>query len=278
MIESARTTTYLEHDEIRFACESVGEGRPLVLLHGLGGNRAGALELADPAPGWRRVAIDQRGHGETEPVGPDSGYNFETMAADLHALLPRLDVNHAVIAGVSMGASVALRFALDHPDLVNALILVRPAWIETPATENLEPYVAISGLLRTIPVAEALAALEASETYRRVRSVSPHAGETLRSEVTSPRAVECAVRLDRMPRSVPFADRAELRAVTCPTLVVGCDRDPLHPLEYAQIWAGLIPDAKFQLVASSADDVPQHRRDVRWAIADHLARLDQAPH
>lgn len=274
MIDPTATPAFLEHNGIRFARQATGPGEPLVLLHGLGGDRSGALELADDVVGWQRIAHDQRGHGDTEPVGPEASYDFGVFAADLLALLDDLGAGRAVVVGVSMGAGVALRFALDHPERTRALVLVRPAWIEVPLTENLAPYVEIAGSLRSMPTGEAIAAFQSSDQYKRVLSVSRHAGESLLSQFTRPKAVERAVRLDRMPRSVPFSDPAELSLLTRPTLVVGCPRDPLHPLDFAETWARLIPGASLELVSSSADDVLRHRREVRGAITGALRRLN----
>ena len=207
-------------------------------------------------------------------MGPEAAYDFSVFAADLLAHLDDLGVERAVVAGVSMGAAVALRFALDHPERTRALALVRPAWIEVPMTDNLTPNVEVARLLRSLPAAQARAAFEASDDYRRVSAVSPHAGQSLLSQFTRPQAVERSVRLDRMPRSVPYRDPRELGAIASPTLVIACRRDPLHPVEFAETWAGLIPGARLEFVISSADDVARHRQDVRAAISTVLHALD----
>ena len=136
-----------ERDGIRFAFERRSTGRPMVLLHGLGGDRSGGFDLADTRLRWQRLALDQRGHGDTEPVGPETGYSFEVFASDVLALLDNEDVNAAVVVGVSMGSAVALRLALDHPRRVKGLALVRPAWTHEPLTENLVPNIEVAGLL-----------------------------------------------------------------------------------------------------------------------------------
>ncbi len=264
---------HFEHAGIRFAASMDGTGAALVLLHGLGGDRSGAFELADPVPGWRRLALDQRGHGETEPVGPESSYKFEVFAADLIAFLDTVEENSVVVLGVSMGSAVALRLALENPDRVLGLVLVRPAWIHEPMTENLIPNVEIARLLRLMPAAEALAAYESSEAYARIRAVSSHAAESLSSQFFRPKAVERAVRLDQMPRSTPYTDPRDLSSVAQPTLVIGCERDPLHPIDFARTWASLIPNASLECVSSSADGVSQHRREVRESVARFLLRL-----
>lgn len=269
---------HVAHDGIRFAMEIAGDGPTLVLLHGLGGDRSGGLELTDPIPDRRRLAIDQRGHGETEPVGPEDGFTFDVLAADLAAILDAQQLTGpVVIAGVSMGAAVALRFALIYRSRVRALALVRPAWIHEPMTDNLTPNVEVARLLRSLPAEEARAAFQASPTYARIAAVSGHAAASLSSQFLRPGAAERAVRLDRMPRSTPYTDPAELGLIAQPTLVLGCERDPLHPIDFARTWSRLIPGASLEWVVSSADDVERHRREVRQAVGVFLARSATDP-
>ena len=265
-------TEHFEHDGIRFAFERAGAGAPLVLLHGLGGDRGGALDMADTRAGWIRLALDFRGHGETEPVGPDVGFTFSSFARDLAAFLDAAGVEAAVIAGVSMGAAVALRFALDQPARVRSLVLVRPAWLHTPLTENLRPYAEIARLLRTMPPDAAVATFMASAEYAAIGRVSRHAADSLVSQFTRPAALTRVSRLEWMPRSAPYADPSELKGIATPTLVVGCERDPLHPIEFASEWAAHIPGAALQAVPSSADDIAEHRAAVRRAVGSFLQK------
>jgi pimeloyl-ACP methyl ester carboxylesterase len=97
---------------------------PFVLLHGLSSNAriwdGVAPRLA--AGGARVVALDQRGHGESEQ--PGSGYDFETVTRDLAGALADLEVERPLLVGHSWGANVALQYAAGHPDGVAGLALV----------------------------------------------------------------------------------------------------------------------------------------------------------
>jgi pimeloyl-ACP methyl ester carboxylesterase len=103
---------------------AAGPRAPFVLLHGLSSNARiwdkVAARLA--AGGARVVAIDQRGHGESEQ--PGSGYDFATVTRDLARALDDLEISRPVLAGHSWGASVALQYAAEHPEGVAALVLV----------------------------------------------------------------------------------------------------------------------------------------------------------
>lgn len=104
--------------------EECGAGAPLVLVHGMASDRhcwdGVWLELAVSR---RVIRYDLRGFGESSG-SVDEPYSH---GADLLALLDHLGIAHADVLGVSMGGSIALHFALDHPARVNRLMLVSPS-------------------------------------------------------------------------------------------------------------------------------------------------------
>ncbi|MFF8784427.1 alpha/beta fold hydrolase [Streptomyces sp. NPDC015125] len=103
----------------RLAYRDVGAGRPLVLLHG-GFLDHGMWDDQIPvlAPDYRVIAPDARGHG-----GSSNASKPFRQADDLAALLRHLDVGPAVLVGLSMGGGIAVDTALEHPDLVSALVV-----------------------------------------------------------------------------------------------------------------------------------------------------------
>jgi pimeloyl-ACP methyl ester carboxylesterase len=97
-----------------------GTGRPLVLLHG-GFLDHGMWDFQIPefASRYRVIAPDARGHGRS--ANATAPYR---LTDDVAALLRRLNTGPAVLAGVSMGGSTAIDTALEHPDLVSAVVVV----------------------------------------------------------------------------------------------------------------------------------------------------------
>ena len=100
-------------------------GTPIViLLHGLGAT-GDSWQLQFPdliESGFRILAPDMRGFGKsTYPEGPNSP---QIMAEDVANFLNRLEVTSVYVVGISMGGTIALQFALDHPSMVDSLILV----------------------------------------------------------------------------------------------------------------------------------------------------------
>jgi 3-oxoadipate enol-lactonase len=110
--------------DIEMAYDDAGRGAPFVLLHGFPFNRSMWREQARAlVETCRVIAPDLRGQGDT-PLGETTGAaTMEEMAADVAALLDELNVNRAVVGGLSMGGYVALAFRRAFPERVGALVL-----------------------------------------------------------------------------------------------------------------------------------------------------------
>ncbi len=115
-----------------------GEGEPLILLHGFTGSGTQWQRQVESFAGrFQTVTVDLLGHGRSEAPRDPRRYRMEHCVADLAALLDALGIRRAVWLGYSMGARVALAFALAHPDRVRALVLegVAPG-IEDPVLRS----------------------------------------------------------------------------------------------------------------------------------------------
>ncbi len=110
--------------DVEYYVEYAGAGTPLLLLHGFTGSHAmWAPFQAAWADRFALIAPDLPGHGATSaPIDPGR-YDMAHTVADLAALLDRLGVIRAHVAGYSMGGRVALHFAAAHPERVGALVL-----------------------------------------------------------------------------------------------------------------------------------------------------------
>ncbi|WP_306050604.1 alpha/beta fold hydrolase [Oceaniradius stylonematis] len=113
--------------DLAFFDEGPRDGTPVLLVHGFASNRAvnwigpGWVETLTGA-GYRAVALDNRGHGDSDKPHDTEAYTPQKMAGDAIALLDHLGIGAAHLFGYSMGARICAFAALDHPGRVRRLI------------------------------------------------------------------------------------------------------------------------------------------------------------
>jgi esterase len=123
----------------------LGEGEPIIILHGLFGSSDNWLTQAKLfAPYYRVLSVDLRNHGQS----PHSDeFDYPSMVTDLDEFIQDQNISDPIIIGHSMGGKTAMNFALAHPDNVSKLIVVDIA----PRAYNLEHYTIVEGL-KAIPI------------------------------------------------------------------------------------------------------------------------------
>ncbi len=105
--------------------EIAGEGEAIVFLHGMtGSTKDWAKQISVLSPKYKAVALDQRGHGKSAAPTGEEQYSIPIFASDVYALLMALEIKKCCLVGHSIGGFTALQFALEHPDLLTALVLV----------------------------------------------------------------------------------------------------------------------------------------------------------
>ena len=123
---------YIIAGDLTFHYVQWGEqGPPIIFLHGITANAYCFQAFADDLARDHRVfAYDLRGRGDSDK--PESGYGIPIHATDLSELIDVLDLDRPVVAGHSMGAFVALYFAVHYPQKLSKLILIdagiSPPW------------------------------------------------------------------------------------------------------------------------------------------------------
>src|SRR3954466_15863199 len=102
------------------------EALPILFLHSLAGNGGQwALQLDHVRRRRRGVALDFRGHGESDPA-EDGDYSVAGLASDVAAVADQLSLRRFFLAGHSLGSAVAIEYAGRHPERVAGLLLVDP--------------------------------------------------------------------------------------------------------------------------------------------------------
>lgn len=245
-----------------------GRGAPFLFQHGLCGAAGQPAEVFPEDCGFQCVTLECRGHGLSEP-GDIALFSIARFADDVAALAETFG-GPVVIGGISMGAAIALRLAVTRPDLVKALVLARPAWGAEAAPDNLAPNAEVGRLLATHAPQEALRLFGASPTHARLAAEAPDNLASLLGFFTrEPIAVTSAL-LARISADGPGVTRDEIARIAVPTLVIGHERDAIHPIGMAEELAALIPSASLVRITPKATDVSRYRAEFRAGLSTFL--------
>lgn len=233
---------------------------PVVMLHGITGNaRTWDDESHLLAARYRVLALDQRGHGDTDPA-PDADYSDAALLADLEAFVAALGLGRISIVALSLGGRVAINYAGHHPAGVDRLVIVdigpeiapagraRVGQMMALSPEHFETTEAVITHMR------ANAPLYTEEVLRQraehaVRSL-PGGGFTWKYD----RALRDAIRQGRM--RLPADLWAEWRRITCPTLLVRGALSDVLSEEMAKRMAEELPLARLVVVPGAGHTVP----------------------
>lgn len=258
--------------DVRVAGEAAGDGPPVLLLHGLTATRRYVLmgsRLLERS-GYRVIAYDARGHGESAPAPEPGAYGYADLAGDLEAVLDAAGVRAAALVGSSMGAHAAAAFTLGRPERVAALVVVGPAF-DGPRMDraDLEAWDALADGLDRDGVEGFLAAWRPCVPDRWRDTVVEVARQRL-SRHRDLHAVAAALRV--VPRSLPFGRLDDLAGIRAPTLVVGSrdEADPGHPLAVAEAWAARIPGARLTVEEEGSSPLAWQGARLSRAVAGFL--------
>jgi len=246
-----------KNGDMQIAYLDEGEGEAIILIHGFASNK----ETNWVAPGWvktltasgyRVIALDNRGHGQSAKPHDSGHYEQKLMAGDALALLDHLAIKRADIIGYSMGARLALCLAGIAPQRVRSLVLggVGLGLVE--------------GMAHSAAIAQALTAEDPA-------SVTDPTGKAYRSFADQTKSDRLALAACVASMRVPVAPET-LSAISVPTLVAVGTRD--LGVGSPEGLAALIPGAGVFMIVE---------RDHMSAVGDKshkaavLAFLDERP-
>ena len=265
MIEAHDGTTLFVEDD-------GGRGEPVVFQHGLGGDAAQTREVFPTTPLLRMVTVECRSHGRSES-GPVENFSFATLADDIALTIERNYSSPVIVGGISMGAAVGLRLAARRPELVKALIVARPAWVDAASPDNMAATRLAADLLLGCEPAEALVRFEQSPIARHLAIEAPDNLASLRAYFSRNTPRTFASMLGAIAGGGPGVTRAEIGKINVPTLVIGTQDDLIHPLEYAHLLAALIPAAEFREITSKSRSRDGYVSMFRDALASFCTRV-----
>ncbi|HEY8639900.1 MAG TPA: alpha/beta fold hydrolase [Solirubrobacterales bacterium] len=236
----------------RLRGETMGEGPPVVLCHGITATRRQVVHGSNvlAREGYRMVQYDARGHGESEPAPDGTGYGSPQNVADLRLVIEeQVGDRQFVLGGHSMGSHTAVAYALESPEQIAGLVVIGPAYAGPIA----DPEERQRGLGRWDALADGLeqGGVEGFLEVMDRQGLDPGWRETIlgftreRMETHRyPDAVAQAMR--EVPRSKPFESMDELEFLALPALVVASHdvADPGHPYAMAEAYAARLPRAR----------------------------------
>jgi 3-oxoadipate enol-lactonase len=247
---------------VSLAVEVRGEGPAVLFIHGYPLDRSIWTHQVAALDGWTRIAPDLRGMGQSD--APDLGYNMETYASDLAALLDLLGVDKAVLVGLSMGGYVAFEFLRRWRDRVRAFVLVDTrAEADTPeGKKNRDAAAATARDQGADAIAETMLpkVLGAS-----TRAAAPATVERVRAMMAATPVAGIVGALAAM-RDRPDSTQMLAGLAGIPSLVIVGDEDELTPAAQARAMADAIPGASL-VVIRSAGHLPTIERPVETTDA-----------
>jgi 3-oxoadipate enol-lactonase len=252
-------------DGARMAYTLLGDGPPVVVLHGWACNRHFWQSQVEALSADHLVlAPDFRGHGESDV--PAGGYTLERLAEDVHEIMSAMNMAPAAVVGHSMGGMVAQKLALGHPQDLSALVLVATAAADPDGR-------LISGRI----AAETLETGYHAAFQRYFPGWFPSDGdraltEWVRSQMLrTPERVALALVEDY--KNFDFRD--DLPGVRVPTLVVSASSDASTVPARSEEIARLIPGARLAVIERAGHFVQLERPvEVTAALQEFLSDHD----
>lgn len=244
---SPTTSGYAPVNGVKVYYQIHGEGEPLVLLHGgFGSIEMFGSNLPALAAGRQVIGVDLQGHGRTLPF--DRPMSFEAMATDVAELIRHLGFEKADVMEYSMGGITALRLAIDHPDVLDRLVLASMPF----AYSGWHDYNA-QGMRSIGP--EAAEGMKQTPMYEAYARIAPDADNWIKL-VTQMGAFI----------GQDYDWSAEVPSIAAPTLLVFGDWDSVRTAHVAQF---------FELLGGGRQDA---QRDGSGMNANRLAILPGVTH
>jgi pimeloyl-ACP methyl ester carboxylesterase len=230
--------------------ERRGQGEPLLLVQGLGGNSLhwGEGFLGGLGDGFELILYDHRGAGRSGAL--EGEHTIADLAGDAIGLLDALEIDTAHIVGISMGGMVAQELALQAPERVRTLTLgcTFPGGPEATMTD-----MTVVGML-----AEAVLSGDQDRTLRvgyEVMIAAEYADREgayeLYSELAGQYPAPIPVLMAQLSAIMGHDTSERLAQIAAPTLVIHGTEDRLMHVDNGELIARLIPDARLELLEGS---------------------------
>lgn len=271
-------TVKIGRDDLSYV--ELGEGDPVLVIHGLGGNWRVWLEnLPAIAQRKRVIAVDLPGFGRSAPAG--DGIGIHGYSRLLAGLLEELGLEQTIVIGNSLGGWIAADLALRAPGRVRALVLVDAGGVVPTAGERRRALAIMGGAARLARYAPRFRSAVASRRHLRalaLRYTFVRPGELAADLVYMALPAEpdpgFQAALSVAKRSWSEAWCEMLTEIACPTLIVWGERDALLPLRHAREYARRIVGSRLHVI-SEAGHLPMLERPSEFnrVVGEFLGEL-----
>ena len=265
--------------DIEINYEDHGAGQPVVLIHGypLSGRAWDRQVPALLEAGYRVITYDRREFGQSSQ--PAVGYDYDTFAADLHALLEHLNLDDAVLAGHSMGTGEVTRYLASYGSarVARGVLIspIPPYLLQAPDNPDGVPASLFDGF--------AQAARADTPAWMKGFLDNYYSIDTLRGTLVSDQAFQASWNLAVTASATAAVAcistwttdfRADLPKIDVPVLVLHGDADQVLPLDKtSKRLPGLIKDVQLTVIEGGPHAIPwTHAAQVNTALTDFLRR------
>ncbi len=258
-------------DDIDAAWFETGRADPLVLIHGLADDhRAWRRSLPDLMLHQRVILYDLRGHGETTLGSPDG--TLRQLGADLVALLDAIGVERAHVAGFSLGGTIAMRAAIDHPERVRGLVLVATSSrVGRAAADWYRERAAM--VERRDPNLRSTLDADAADVYAQSPAELDEGLLIRRQSTADPRGYGNACAAMAALNASPLDP--ELGRISAPALIVASELDRHCPPKAAEIIAAGINGSSVEVLPGAGHPIPVERpHELARSMISFLAEVD----
>ncbi|MBW4441377.1 MAG: alpha/beta hydrolase [Plectolyngbya sp. WJT66-NPBG17] len=236
------------------AYTEVGEGIPLLMLHGFMGDADCWLPLSDRLKSnFRCISLDLFGFGDS--ARPLIRYDIAKEVEFLRQVVEALQLDSFYLLGHSFGGWVSAAYALQYPDSVKGLILAAPAGIRDDSFagryDHLRPILWQTPVIDwTLELIKPIAGLIGQE--KTIGQIA-----WMRYELnTQPAARSFLVERLRPEDAIDTVEK-EIHRLNVPTLVITGDQDETIPVWHSETYANQIPNAKLVILPNADHSLPQ---------------------
>ena len=240
-------------------------GEPVLLLHGVTDSWHSFEPMLSFLPSNLRVfAVTQRGHGDSGK--PDDGYGMRDFAEDVAAFMDAVGLKTAVIAGSSMGSSVAQRFALEYPERVKKIVLMASFYSYEDKPELVEFWSdAIDPL--TDPIDRGFV-----QEFQESTLARPIPPEFLDLVVDESMKVPARVWRGVFGGIIKHDEPIEFNRIMAPTLIIWGDQDAYCPRRDQEMLLAAIPNSRLAVYEDHGHAM--HWEDPKRTAADIVAFIE----